>query len=255
MAQKNAISEAQYIQQQNVKDFKNKQTLLNKLFNNPIPSEEIHSNLGLFIDRRLLSRYLFINELYGKIIGLHGKIFEFGVRYGQNLSLFTSLRGIYEPFNHNRKIVGFDTFEGFVGVDATKDPESSKSGDYAVTKDYNKFLTEVLSIHESLAPIEQIKKFELVKGDASVTLPKYLKKHQETIISLAYFDMDVYKPTYDCLKAIVPYLSKGAVIAFDELNDETWQGESVALREVLGTNKFKIQHSIFRAAAGYLIYE
>jgi hypothetical protein len=255
MAKRNSVSESQYIKKQNAKDFDNKQTLLDNLLNNPIPKEELHSNLGLFIDRRLLSRYLFINELYTKILGLHGKIFEFGVRYGQNLSLFTSLRGIYEPFNHNRRIVGFDTFEGFVGVDASKDPSSSKSGDYSVTQAYDKFLSNVLSIHESLAPVEQIKKFELVKGDASITLPKYLSKHQETIISLAYFDMDIYKPTRDCLKAIVPYLSKGSIIAFDELNDETWQGESIALREVLGTNKFKIHHSMFRSAAGYLIYE
>lgn len=251
----NPLSESQYVQKQNAKDHGKKQSLFDKLLNNPIPKEELHSNLGLFIDRRLLSRYLFINELYGKIVNLHGKIFEFGVRYGQNLSLFTSMRGIYEPFNHNRKIVGFDTFAGFVGIDKTKDPSDFKKGDYSVTKNYDEFLSEVLSIHESLAPVEQIKKFELVKGDASVTIHDYLKSHQETIIALAYFDMDVYKPTYDCLKAIVPYLTKGAIIAFDELNDETWQGESIALREVLGSNNFKIQHSAYRAAAGYLIYE
>lgn len=33
---------------------------------------------------------------------------EFGVRWGQNLALFESFRGIYEPYNYNRKIVGFD---------------------------------------------------------------------------------------------------------------------------------------------------
>ena len=38
---------------------------------------------------------------------------EFGVRWGQNLITLNNLRGIYEPFNHSRKIIGFDTFEGF----------------------------------------------------------------------------------------------------------------------------------------------
>jgi len=49
MAKKNPLSEAQYIKNQNAKDFSNKQTLLDTLFNNPIPKEELHSNLGLFI--------------------------------------------------------------------------------------------------------------------------------------------------------------------------------------------------------------
>ncbi len=42
---------------------------------------------------------------------------EFGVKWGQNLALFQSFRGMYEPYNHNRKIIGFDTFEGFPSVD------------------------------------------------------------------------------------------------------------------------------------------
>ena len=36
-------------------------------------------------------------------------VIEFGVRWGANLGLFQSLRGMYEPFNYNRKIVGFET--------------------------------------------------------------------------------------------------------------------------------------------------
>ena len=42
---------------------------------------------------------------------------EFGVRWGRNMSLYTSLRHIYEPYNSSREIIGFDTFEGFPSVD------------------------------------------------------------------------------------------------------------------------------------------
>jgi len=89
---------------------------------------------------------------------LHGNIFEFGVRYGQNLSLFTSLRGIYEPYNYNRRIVGFDTWEGFPAVHSN-DKEKWKKGDFGVPEGYEKFLTNVLLQHEKMAPIDHIQKF------------------------------------------------------------------------------------------------
>ena len=54
------------------------------------------------------------HELYQKILNVHGVVIEFGTRWGQNLALFESFRGMYEPYNHFRKIIGFDTFEGFL---------------------------------------------------------------------------------------------------------------------------------------------
>ena len=231
-----------------------KNRLLEMLFSAPIPREELHLNLTLFLDRRLISRILFVNEIYQKILPIHGSIFEFGVRYGSNLSLFTSMRGIHEPFNHNRKIIGFDTFEGFAGVEPAMDL-GAKPGDFGVTPGYEVFLRDLLMQHERMAPLENIQKFQLVKGDASATIEQYLREHQETVISLAYFDFDIYKPTVDCLKAILPYLSKGSIIAFDECNDAAFPGETAALREVLGTNRFVLRHSPFRGNAAYLIYE
>lgn len=225
------------------------------LFNeSPIPSEELFNNMGLFMDRRTLSRFLFINELYQKIVPIHGSIFEFGVRYGQNISLFTSYRGIYEPFNHNRKIVGFDTWEGFPSVE-TEDTASWQAGDFGVPEGYESFLEKVITTHEQMAPIPNIKKHALIKGDAIQTIDAYLKAHPETIISLAYFDFDIYKPTKECLEKIIPFLSKGAVIGFDEINVAEFPGETQAFREVLGTNNFRVHHSPFRANAGYIVYE
>src|SRR5438552_2196758 len=102
-----------------------------------IPDDELLSNLGLFINRRSLSRMLFICNVYQLILNVHGIIVEFGVRWGQNLALFESLRGIYEPYNTSRKIVGFDTFEGFPSLDE-KDgvADIASAGAYSVTKGY-----------------------------------------------------------------------------------------------------------------------
>ena len=247
-------SDAKISRQYNADEFQTRLSLKDALFKSPIPQDELMSNMALYLDRRLLSRYLFMNELYEQIVDIHGSIFEFGVRYGQNFSLLTSLRGIHEPYNHNRKLVGFDTWEGFPEVSAKDNTNLWEKGDFSVPKGYEGYLSQIIAHHESMAPIAQIQKFQLIKGDATKSIHTYLDKHQETIVAFAYFDFDIYAPTKACLEAILPYLSKGAVIGFDEINVEEWPGETKALREIFG-NRFKIKHSKYRANAGYLIFD
>jgi hypothetical protein len=222
----------------------------------PIPDSQIMNNLGLFINRQSLSRIIAMNDLYRKILDIHGIICEFGVYWGQNLSLFESFRGMYEPYNYNRKIVGFDSFEGFVSLDK-KDGSSDiiKDGSYATSTGYEDTLSKILDYHESNSPVSHIKKYELVKGDASVTIKKYLEKNPETIIAFAYFDFDVYKPTKDCLEAILPHLSKGAIIGFDELNFHEFPGETLAFQEVLGVNNYTIQHVANNPLMSYIVFD
>lgn len=234
----------------------NRKQFLDLFKSNPLPENEILSNLGLFINRQLMSRIMFMNDLFLKSQHLHGSIFEFGTRWGQNLALMEVFRGMYEPFNYTRRIVAFDTFSGFPSVDK-KDgvTENVFEGAYSVSKGYENYLSKILEFHNSENPISHINKHELVKGDAIVELEKYLKNHPETIISLAYFDFDIYGPTAKCLELIKPHLSKGAVIGFDELNHPNWPGETVALKEVLGVNNYKIIRTPYSSYSSYLIYE
>ncbi|WP_432459171.1 hypothetical protein [Agarivorans sp. QJM3NY_25] len=222
---------------------------------NPLPDAEILNNLGLFLSRQNLSRMLFINEMYQKMLPIHGVIMEFGVRWGQNLSLLSSLRGMYEPFNYSRKLIGFDTFDGFPEV-SPEDGNNDiiRKNSYSVSHDYDKYLMGILDYHESESPLSHIKKYELVKGDATNTIHKYLENNPETLISFAYFDFDIYKPTVECLKAIKPYLVKGAIIGFDELNCKTFPGETIAFQEVLGSNNYSIIRSPYNPLMSYIIF-
>lgn len=222
----------------------------------PIPENELIRNLGLFIKRQDISTIIFKNDLYKQILNVPGIVVEFGVRWGQNLALFESFRGMYEPYNYYRKIVGFDTFSGFPSVHE-KDGHSrlSTPGAYSVTEGYEEYLKEILEYHEEQSPISHIKKYELVKGDASVSIEKYLSDHPETIIALAYFDFDIYEPTRKCLEAILPHLTKGSVIGFDELNDKDFPGETLALREVLGLSKYRLQRCSYMSVPSYLVIE
>jgi hypothetical protein len=224
--------------------------------NSPIPKAETLSNLGLFLNRQTLSRILFMHELYQKIINVNGVIMEFGVRWGQNLALFESFRGIYEPFNYTRKIIGFDTFEGFPSVhEKDGGSEIIQVGAYSVTKGYEDYLSDVLQYHEQESPIPHIKKYDLIKGDATVTVPNYLIQHPETIIAFAYFDFDIYEPTKVCLEAIKPHITKGTVIAFDELNHPDYPGETLAVKEALGINNYKIIRTPLTPYISYLVIE
>lgn len=228
-----------------------------KLFREcPLPDNELLSNLGLFINRQNLSNMLFKQELYSKIIEQHGVIMEFGVRWGQNLALFASLRGIYEPFNHNRKIIGFDTFEGFPNIH-DKDGESDiiKKGSFNVTMKYEEYLADILDYHERESPISHIKKYEIIKGDANIEIEKYFNEHPETIVALAYFDFDIYEPTKRGLELIRNHITKGTVIGFDELNHHDFPGETVALKEVFEIKELKIKRTPYSGSSSYIIIE
>jgi hypothetical protein len=234
----------------------NRNDLVNLLRETPIPEAELLRNLGLFVNPSDLKKFLFINDLYERQMGLHGVVMEFGVRWGQNLSLFQSLRAIYEPYNYGRKIIGFDTWEGFPAVHQKDGSAKAITvGGYNVSKNYEIYLSKVLRNLEMESPLGHIQKFELVKGNAISELEKYLKAQPQTIISLAYFDMDIYEPTLRCLELIKPYLTKGSILAFDELNYAEFPGETVALREAFGLDRFKIQRSRYSHYQSFIVYE
>lgn len=230
--------------------------LLEHLKTTPLPDDELLANLGLFLTSKNLSRLLFFYEIYRKIVCTHGIIVEFGVRWGQTLSLLSALRGILEPFNRHRKIVGFDTFEGFVGM-SEKDGQACRcrDGSFSVSNRYEERLSEILTLQEQLNPMSHIRRFELVKGDAAVTVPHYLDRHPETIVSLAIFDFDIYAPTRVALEALRPHLAKGSVLVFDELCDDIFPGETIAVREVFGLNGLRFERYPMTSRVSYAVVE
>lgn len=235
----------------------NNRQLLEKLFQeSPLPENERLSNVGLFLKRQELQKVLFFNELYQKFVNTHGIIIEFGTRWGQNLITLSNLRGIYEPYNYNRKIVGFDTFEGFKNI-TEKDGfnEIAREGAFSVTDGYENYLQNILAVHENESPLQHIKKYEIIKGDASDEFEKYLKNNPQTIVAFAYFDFDIYKPTVKCLRLLKNHITKGSIIGFDELNDPKFPGETLAMREVFSMENIKIERNRYSGMQSYILFE
>jgi hypothetical protein len=210
----------------------------------PLPDDQLLTNLGLYMRSSAVAKILFINELYEIIKDVPGVIMEFGTWWGQNLVLFENLRAIYEPFNQNRKIIGFDTFKGYPNI-SSKDKASKtiKVGGYTVCEGYKDYLTRLLAYHEGNNVLGNIKKSSLIEGDIAKTIFGYFSEHPETIVALAYIDVALYEPTRKCLEAIKPHLIKGSVVMFDELNSSDYPGETIAFKEVFHDMKLTLRQS------------
>jgi len=240
----------------NARELEARQALLQLYKNTPVSDDDMLINLGLFTRSVMLAKYLYLNELYQQILEIPGVIMEFGVWWGANLALLESFRSVYEPYNWSRKVVGFDTFEGYDSISAEDgDSPYVAPGGFSVTQGYEEYLAKVLDAHEQDNVNSQVKKYELVKGDVTVTIGEYLEERPETIVALAYFDLALYEPTKICLEAIRPHLVRGSVLAMDELNNRDFPGETIALKEVIGLDRYRMVKSRFLPDRTYIIIE
>lgn len=197
-----------------------------------------------FSTKRSIARFLVKHEIFMKILGTTGIIVECGVFNGAGLFGWAQLSNIYEPANHTRKVVGFDTFCGFPQVDQAIDnagPLDSRPGDL-----HGSSLSElIVSEKKSTAErhLSHLPNIEFIEGDFLTTSDEYMANNPHTIISLLYLDFDLYAPTKKALEIFLPRMPKGAIIAFDELNCDSFPGETTAMHEVLGINNHKIIRS------------
>jgi Macrocin-O-methyltransferase (TylF) len=221
-----------------------------------LPIDDLLVNLPLYMRSSTVAKLLWINELYQLVEPIPGVIMEFGAWWGANMALFDSLRAVYEPYNYSRRVIGFDTFAGYPPPQPQDGIDSRvHSGAYAVAPEYPEHLASVLDCHERENPMGHIRKHELITGDASETIHDYLSAHPETVIALAYFDMQLYEPTKACLKAIRPHLVRGSVLAMDELNAAEYPGETVAFREAFGLDRYAMRRSRFLPDRTYVVVD
>ena len=214
-------------------------------------------NFPKYVTRQTLTNFLAKYEIFKKIQNVNGSIIECGVLFGGGLLSFAHFSSIFEPLNYSRKIIGFDTFSGFPSLsikDKSQNPNSQmKKGGYKV----NSFedLKKCVELYDKNRFIEQIPKIELVKGNVEKTIPKYLKDNPHLIVSLLYLDLDLYEPTKIALRNFLPRMPKGAIIAFDEINNEQWPGETLALLDEIGIKNLRIKRFEFAPLLSYAVLE
>lgn len=223
----------------------------------PSTKDEKERSLGLFIRGSLLARILAIGDIYHKIIQKPGIVIDLGTWRGQTAVLCENFRAVYEPLNFNRRIVCFDTFEGYKGFSG-QDKASilHQDGTYAVGgSNYAELLERILKLHErSNAMGHNNGKHKVIAGDCRNTLPDFFRDHPDEFVVLAFFDLNCYEPTSKCLDLIFERLVPGGIVAFWQLTRGTVQAEGkVYCEQVLNVRQHDLFRSEFYPGLCYLI--
>lgn len=224
----------------------------------PATDEEIERSLGLFLRGSLLARIFAIRELYEKIVMKPGIIFDLGTWRGQTAVLCENLRAILEPLHFNRRIVCFDTFEGYVGFsEQDKATNLHKDGTYGVGSEYWEYLAKLLLLHEqNNAMGHNHGKHKVIKGDCRVTVPQFLKDYSNEVIALAFFDLNSYEPTESSFKRVFERLIPGGIVAFWQLTRDLIPAEGyVYNKSILNQFKHSIHRTLYYPGLCYLTKE
>ena len=214
--------------------------------------EEIADAPFVYAKRQLVTTALTRIELFQKILNTQGAIVECGVHKANSLMLYYHLSSILEPYNFGRKIIGFDTFEGFRSLSGKDAPGLTEKHFSDTNYDH---IVEWVELQDRNRAQGHIPRVELVKGDATRTIPEYVSNNPHLIVALLYLDFDIYEPTNVALKHLLPLVPKGGVVGFDEVNCKTWQGETIALKENLTLGEVRLQKFAYDPWVSYYVVE
>lgn len=205
--------------------------------------------------RKTITRFVTLYELFKLVVEVKGSIVECGVFRGFGLMTWAHLSAVIEPANLTRRIYGFDTFAGFPNV-GPKDANPHKSPSTGELRaDSYDDLAEIIRIYDQDRFLGHVDKVHLVKGDVTQTIPAFLEERSHLVVSLLFLDLDVHEPTRVALQHFLPRMPKGAVIAFDELDNPIWPGETLAALETVGLRNLRIRRFPWDPYIGYAVLE
>ena len=216
-------------------------------------------NFSKYVPRQNMARFLARYEIFKLIMDVQGSIVECGVLFGGGLMGFANLSVILEPYNFQRRIIGFDTFSGFPEVaaeDLMGAPERKsahlKTGGFAAPTAYEDLL-QAIRVFDMNRFLNHFPKVSLVQGDFDKTSAQYLEDHPHLVISCLYLDFDIYTPTKLAIERFFSRIPKGGIVVFDELNEEAFPGETIAVMEALDLTKLRVRRFPFEPRISYAI--
>jgi len=199
------------------------------------------TNFTKYIRRQDLTRLLARYEIFKQVLGVKGSIVECGVFRGFGLMAWANFSAVLEPANLTRRIYGFDSFAGFpaVGEQDRSSRRTPASGE--LRADAHDELQRLVQIFDANRFLGHVDKVHLVRGEAEKTIPRFVEENPHVVVSLLFMDFDLYAPTRVALEQFVPRMPKGAVLAFDELDNPIWPGETKAVLDTLGLGRLELR--------------
>lgn len=230
----------------------------NKSFfdNNESSWETKIENFPKYVRRQNLTRFLALYEIFKRVLPVKGSIIECGVNQGFGIMSWAKFSAILEPVNLTRRIYGFDTFDGFPDIskeDRSTHSDHVKKGDLAANTLAE--LQGLIDIYDTTRFLGHVDKVHLIQGDASDTIPRFINNNPHLIVSLLFLDFDLYSPTKVAMENFLPRMPRGSVIAFDELDNPLWPGETLAMLEQMSKYKFKIERCDFDPYIGFAVLD
>ncbi len=210
-------------------------------------------NFTKYVKKQRVTRFLALYELFKKILPVKGSVIECGVHRGFGLMTWAQLSAILEPVNLTRRIYGFDTFGGFPSVAREDENQYTRIESSGLSANSFDELKKIIKIYDSNRFLGHIPKVHLIKGNALKTIPQFIKDNKHLVVSLLFLDFDLFEPTKIAIENFYPRMPKGSIIAFDELDNPIWPGETLALLKTIGINKLKIQRFEFDPYMGFAI--
>lgn len=192
-------------------------------------------NFPKYVRRQQLKRFLALYEIFKLALPVKGSVVECGVFKGFGVMSWAKLSAMLEPENLTRRIYGFDTFTGFPSVSAKDANPVAVPHDGALFADSYQELQSLIAQYDQDRFLGHVDKVHLIKGNVVETVPAFLESNPHLVVSLLFLDLDLYEPTQVALRHFLPRMPRGAVLAFDELDNPMWPGETLALLEELGS--------------------
>jgi hypothetical protein len=225
----------------------------------PGTATEKLENFAKYVPRQNLARFIARYELFKLIQDVQGSIVECGVLFGGGLMSFAKLSTILEPYNFQRRIIGFDSFTGFPDISPAdlrglpeRKSEHLRPHGFSAEPAYADII-DAIELYDMSRFLAHFPKVEVVQGDFEETGPRYLEDHPHLVVSCLYLDFDIYEPTRRALELFVPRIPKGGIVVFDELNEEAFPGETIAVMDVLSLNTLRVRRFEFEPRISYAV--
>lgn len=190
-----------------------------------------------FVRRRDMVRIFSHYELFRHIQSLPGSIAELGVHHGAGIFTWSHLLETFCPGDRNRRVYGFDHFEGYASYDAedgaAAGPVEARLGTMASSQT---MVEGLIDLHTADGLLPGIERVRLIAGDIETTVPAFAQKAQGVRLSMLYFDIGAHAPTAAGLQHLYPLVVEGGVVAFNGYGMDPWEGEARALERYFDEN-------------------
>ncbi len=198
-------------------------------------------NFPKYVRRQHLKRFLAHYEIFKRVLPVKGSVVECGVFRGFGVMAWAKLSAMLEPENFTRRIYGFDTFEGFPDVSPLDQNPVADVQKQALRADSFDELQSLIGEFDRDRFLGHMDKVHLVRGNATESIPRFVEANPHLVVSLLFLDFDLFEPTKAAIEHFVPRMPKGSIIAFDELDNPMWPGETLALLKTMDINNLRLE--------------